>query len=60
MELRFLAGVACAGSAPGICTADGERLRGIPDAIAIPRNIDEDAARDRAADAGQATRSRQN
>ena len=70
MELRFLAGVACApgsgsgagGSdeAPGICTADGARLRGIPDAIAIPRNIDEDAARDRAADAGHATRSRQN
>ena len=68
LELRFFPGVACAGSAPGsqsgagpgICTADGERLRGVPDAIAIPRNIDEDAARDRAADAGHATRSRQN
>ncbi len=70
MELRFRPGVACAGSeeGPGICTADGERLRGIPDAVPIPRievrgrprNIDEDAARDRAADAGQATCSRQN
>ena len=60
MELRFRAGVACAGSAPGICTADGERLLGIPDAVRIPRNIDEEAARDRAADAGHATRSRQN
>ncbi len=70
MELRFRAGIACApgsgsgpgGSdeAPGICTADGERLRGIPDAVPIPLNIDEDAARDRAADAGHATRSRQN
>ena len=62
LELRFRAGVACAGSeeGPGICTADGERLRGIPDALGIPRNIDEDAAQDRAADAGQATRSRQN
>ncbi len=60
LELRFRAGVACTGPAPGICTADGERLLGIPDAVPIPRNIDEDAARDRAADAGHATRSRQN
>ena len=62
MKLRYLPGVACAGSekGPGICTADGERLRGTPDALGIPRNIDEDAAQDRAADAGQATRSRKN
>ena len=59
LELRFRAGVACNGSTPGICTADGERLRGIPDEIRIPRHIDEDAARNRAADAGHATRARQ-
>ncbi len=49
-----------AGAGPGICTADGERLGRVPGAVRIPRNIDEGAARDRAAGAGQATRARQN
>ncbi len=68
LELRLRAGVACAGEAAddapdpvsGICTADGERLGRVPDAVRIPQDIDEEAARNRAADAGHATRRRQN
>ena len=45
LELRFRAGIACsgkvtgegAGLAPGICTADGARLHGVPRALTIPR-----------------------
>ena len=36
MELRFIPGVVCTEKNPGICTADGTRLRGIPDALTIP------------------------
>ena len=72
LTLRFRAGIACAGEvtgpSPGICTADGARLRGIPPALTIsrtrsdslprsqsgtlPRLAGGTAASDRTADAG--------
>ena len=56
LTLRFRAGVACAGKvtgtdaagpAPGICTADGARLRGAPRALTIPRTRSENLPRTR-------------
>ena len=37
LKLHFHSGAACTGQDIGICTADGERLRGIPDPVTIPR-----------------------
>ena len=51
LTLRFRAGIACAGEvtgpSPGICTADGARLRGIPRALTIPRTRSESLPRTR-------------
>ena len=69
LNLHFQAGVACTGPSPGICTADGARLRGVPPALTISRTRSDSlprsqsgtlprlaggaAASDRTADAGE-------
>ena len=45
LTLRFRAGTACTGPSPGICTADGARLRGVPRALTIPRTRSESLPR---------------
>ncbi len=37
LQLLLRSGIACAGSDAGICTADGERLKGVPALLTIPR-----------------------
>ncbi len=36
VEVRFRAGVACGGVERGLCTADGEALKGVPQEVVIP------------------------
>ena len=41
VELRFLAGLSCTGAERGLCTADGDELRGIPQRVTIPGVVNE-------------------
>ena len=36
VAVRFRAGVACGGTERGLCTADGDALRGVPQEVSIP------------------------